>query len=158
MCLLKTNNIIAADINNTRLLIAEEFGAIKTINLRDDNVFKTIKEFFKDGIDIIFEVVGIKSNFELATKLAAPGCRICVVGYIREKALLNCAKLMFYELDIRGSLGCSPVDFKKVIELVKEGKINADKMIVNKYGLNQINTALDDLRNNRGLRPVIVFD
>ncbi|MEW5818772.1 MAG: zinc-binding dehydrogenase [Cyanobacteriota bacterium] len=158
MAVLKGAKVIAIDINNSKLSLARDFGATVTIDPEQQNIFEALKKEASTGVDVIFEVVGLSSNFELAMKLANPGTKICIVGYITEKAKINCAKLMFYELDIIGSLGCKPSDLSEIVDMVRQNKINARKMVSNKYSIDQINIALDDLRNSRGLRPVITFE
>lgn len=157
MCRQQTDNIIAVDIKDSKLKLAIEFGAKEVINLEKENIFDRIQSMAPEGVDIIFEVVGLKPNFELAVKLASPSTTVCIVGYISEKASINCAKLMFYELNILGSLGCCPDDIPKILHLLKARKINIEKMISQTFPLDDINLALDKLRLSDGLRPVITF-
>ena len=158
ICKLQNARIIAVDINEEKLELAKNFGATHTINISKKDVFSELKSITPYGIDVIFEVVGLKSNFELAIKLAKPATKICIVGYISEKASINCAKLMFFELDIIGSLGCRIRDYQKIINLVASGKIDIKNMINNNYKIENINDALEDLRQTRGLRPIITFE
>lgn len=154
MCSIRNAHIIAVDTNNSKLERAKYFGAETTINPTETNLSEAINSL---DVDTIFEVIGIKSNIELAVKVAKPSTKICIVGYCQERVLLNTAKVMFYELNIFGSLGCKPKDFETVIELVKNKKLNVKDMISNEYQLDNINCALDDLRFSKGLRPVITF-
>ena len=67
------------------------------------------------------------------------------------------ARLMYYELEIVGSLGCRPVDYLPLIEMVEQGKIKLEPLITGEYPLDKINEALDELRNGRALRSIIVL-
>jgi 6-hydroxycyclohex-1-ene-1-carbonyl-CoA dehydrogenase len=158
MALTKTVNVIAVDINDEKLKIAQDLGACLTINPATTDVAKALKTASIKTFDIIFEVTGLPANLELALKLAKYGTTICIVGYMKEKVTLNPAKVMFMEQNIIGSLGCRPKDLVNVFKLIKNQKINTDIMISQTYPLKDINKALDDLRFARALRSVIVFD
>jgi len=64
---------------------------------------------------------------------------------------------MFREIEIKGSLGCRPVDYPKIIEMVKTGKIQLKPVVTNKFKLEEINDAFDLLRKGEALRSIIVL-
>ena len=55
---------------------------------------------------------------------------------------------MFREMEIIGSLGCRPVDFPKVIEMVRLGKIKLKELVTHRFPLSEINGAFDLLRSH----------
>ncbi len=48
------------------------------------------------------------------------------------------SRLMFLELEIRGSLGCPAGKYATVIELVQQGKLNVDSLVSGVTPLGQI--------------------
>ena len=64
---------------------------------------------------------------------------------------------MFREMEIVGSLGCRPVDYPKLIELCRMGKIKVKELVTSKHSLDEINDAFDLLRKGQGLRSIITF-
>ena len=64
---------------------------------------------------------------------------------------------MFREMDIVGSLGCRPVDYHPIVNLAAQGKIKLAELITNRYPLEQINRAFDDLREGKPvLRNLVI--
>jgi Zn-dependent alcohol dehydrogenase len=60
------------------------------------------------------------------------------------------------EIEIKGSLGCRPVDYPKIIEMAKTGKIQLKPVVTNRFKLEEINDALDLLRKGQALRSIII--
>lgn len=147
--------VIACDIDNNKLKIARELGASLTVNPHEVD----LKEFLKQNggsVDVAFEVIGKPETMEAAFKTLGKAGRLCVVGYTNREITINPAKIMFFEQEIFGSIGCPLSDFPKILELVKEKEINLDKLIANKYALEDINTAFDELRESKVLRNIIL--
>jgi len=147
--------VIACDIDNKKLETAKELGASLTVNPSEVE----LKDFLgqnNGSVDAAFEVIGKPETIEAAFKTLGKAGRLCVVGYTNRNISINPAKIMFFEQEIFGSIGCRPADFLKILDLVKDGKIKLDKLITNKYGLDDINTALDDLRKSKVLRNIIL--
>ena len=55
-------------------------------------------------------------------------------------------------MEIRGSLGCRPVDYHRIVALAAQGSLQLEPLISNRYGLDEINRGFDDLREGK---PVI---
>lgn len=147
--------VIACDIDDKKLDTALMLGAKYAFNPETIPV----KEFLKQNggaINAAFEVIGKPETIEVAYKTLGVGGRLCVVGYTNQNITINPAKIMFYEQEIIGSIGCSPSDYQEIIKLVLEGKIKFDKIIANKYALEDINTAFDELRGSKVLRNIIL--
>ena len=63
---------------------------------------------------------------------------------------LDTGRLMFREIEIVGSLGCRAVDYPRVLELVRQGKIKVAELVTAKFPLDDINAAFDALRRGEG--------
>lgn len=156
MAVLQGAEVIACDIDNAKLELAKEMGASMTVNPSEENV----QEFLRHSggsVDVAFEVIGKHQTIETAFKTLGKGGRLCIVGYTNENITINPAKIMFYEQEIIGSVGCPPTDFPKIIELVRDKKVNPSRIISNRFALEDINAALDELRTGKVLRNIIVF-
>lgn len=147
--------VIACDLDDNKLEIAKELGAKFVINPKNVN----IKEFLKKNklkINVAFEVIGNPEVIEQAYKFLGLAGRLCIIGYTNQNITINPAKIMFYEQEIIGSIGCPPVDYPKILKLVQNGKININKLIANKYALEDINQAFNDLRKSKVLRNIVL--
>ena len=78
-----------------------------------------------------------------------------MVGYSAEKMSLDAGRVMYREMEIVGSLGCRAVDYPRVIDLARQGKIQVKELVTACYPLEEINTAFDGLRRGEGIRSVI---
>ena len=152
---LQDAEVIACDIDDNKLEVALELGAKHAFNPEKVSV----KDFLKQNggpVDVAFEVIGKPETIEAAYKSMGLAGRLCIIGYTNQNISINPAKIMFYEQEIIGSIGCRPTDYYKIIDLVKKGKIKLDKLIVNRYELEDINKALDELRVSKVLRNIIL--
>ena len=149
-------SVIALDLNDQRLAIADDLGAVKTYNPGAiARVDKAVREFTQGGVDIAFEAVGSPTTLALALGLLRKGGRLCVIGYSSEAAPLSAAKIMYHELEVVGSLGCGGRDYPEIIELVRSGVLRLDRIVSGTLPLDEINTGLDSLRQGRGVRWVV---
>jgi 6-hydroxycyclohex-1-ene-1-carbonyl-CoA dehydrogenase len=147
--------VIVCDTDDKKLEIALELGAKYAFNPNKVSA----KDFLKQNnlkIDVAFEVIGKAETIETAYKSLGIGGRLCVVGYTNQNITINPAKIMFFEQEIIGSIGCKPSAYQEIFKLVLDGKIKLDKIISNKYELDDINTAFDELRSSKVLRNIIL--
>ena len=56
-----------------------------------------------------------------------------------------------------GSLGCRPVDYPRLIEMVRIGKIQVKPMVTHRFKLEDINQAFETLRKGESLRSIVVM-
>ena len=151
--------VIAVDVSDKKLEWAKKLGATYTINpTKVENLGKEVKKLTGGGADIAIEAIGRAQTIEIAFSTLRKGGRLVVVGYTNEEIKLSAAKIMYFEMEIRGSLGCRPVDYPKLIELCRIGKIKVKELVTQKFKLEQINDAFDLLRNHdeNALRSIVV--
>lgn len=149
--------VMAIDLRDDSLAVAKELGATHTLNPTGiERVDKAVKEVFKGGADIAFEAIGVKPTIELAFNCLGRGGRLCVIGYCAEKVVLAAAKIMFFEQEVVGSLGCPTAEYPPLIEDVAAGKIKVEPLISNRVSLENINDGMDLLRAGKGLRTIVM--
>jgi 2-desacetyl-2-hydroxyethyl bacteriochlorophyllide A dehydrogenase len=147
--------VVAVDISEQKLEVAKQLGAWQTVNPKATDARKAVKKLFDGGADIALEAIGNPRTIEQSVECLRPGGRLCVVGYTDQPAQLNAARLMYRELDIVGSLGCRPVDYPAIIDMVARKAIQLQPVITRRFPLDEINDALDFLRNGNGFRTVV---
>lgn len=148
--------VIALDLNDQRLAIARTLGATETINPGSvERVDKTVRSLTSGGVDVAFEAIGNPKTIELAFSLLRKGGRLCVVGYSAEPVTLSAARLMYYELEIVGSLGCGAGEYPEIMALVRTGTLRLGPIVSGTLPLAEINEGLDRLRRGQGIRWVV---
>lgn len=149
-------HVIAVDIDEAKLKMARQLGASGALNAKGvERVDKELRKLTGGGADVAFEAIGNPVTQEQAFASVRTGGRVVMVGYSEKPMTLDTGRVMFRELEIVGSLGCRPVDYPRVFELVLQGKIKVAELVTAKYPLDQINTAFDKLRHGEGIRSVI---
>ena len=152
--------VIAVDIVEKKLKMAKKLGAQHTINVtdkEDKELLKEIRALTGGGADIANEAIGNPKTIELASNSVKAGGLHCQVGYTHHSVPINAGRLMFREIEIKGSLGCRPVDYPKIIEMVKTGKIQLKPVVTHKFKLEEIEQAFNSMRKGESLRSIIVF-
>ncbi|MBI3160193.1 MAG: zinc-binding dehydrogenase [Chloroflexi bacterium] len=151
-------NVIAVDILAEKLEAARTLGAAAVINSAEvERVDKEIRTLAgRGGADIAFEAIGHPRVQEQALNSLRTGGRLVMVGYASESMTLNSGRVMYRELEIVGSLGCRPVDYPRVIQLARQGRIRVAELVSQRFSLDEINSAFDHLRSGLGLRSVVV--
>ena len=150
-------DVWAVDTNPTRLAYAEQFGAAHLIHASGTtDTAKAIRRETAGGVDVAFEAIGNPMTIRQALDSLHRGGRLVIVGFSAHSAELPVGKVMFAELEIRGSLGCRPVDYPRIIELARAGKIRIAPLVTERVSLDDINHGLDSLREGRGLRTIVV--
>ncbi|RME48710.1 MAG: alcohol dehydrogenase, partial [Chloroflexi bacterium] len=149
--------VIAVDIADQKLVWAERLGAAVTLNPQQvERLDKEVRRITGGGADIAIEAIGKAATQEQAFACLRTGGRLVMVGYSPEKMSLNAGRVMFREMEIVGSLGCRPVDYPRVIEMARQGRIKVAELVTHKFSLDEINQAFDVLRAGEALRAVVV--
>lgn len=156
---LKCKKIIAIDISEDRLELAKSFGATDVINSRLQDVKVEVKKLCGYGAEGCIESAGKAETIELAFSLIKNGGKVYFASHPPEGEMIRIAP---HELisgkKIFGSWGgaCNPDrDVPRLAESYFSGSMPLEKLIVKRYKLDQINEALDDLRNGKVFRPII---
>ncbi len=141
-------SVIAVDVVPEKLALAKKLGASETINAKEcEKLGKTVKKMTGGGADVAFEVIGNPDTQRMAFNTLRKGGRLVVVGYTHKDLSLNAGKIMFFEMEVVGSLGCRPVDYPKIIELARMGRIKVKELVTQKMPLEDLNKAFDLMRN-----------
>lgn len=148
--------VIAIDLNEERLEIARTLGAEEAINPEGvERLDKHVRKLTAGGVDVAFEAIGQPATIEMAFSLLRKGGRLCVIGFSHEPATIPVGKLMFFELEMVGSLGCGGGDYPEIVELVRQGKLQLDPVVSGTIPLDDIEEGFDRLRRGEGVRWVV---
>lgn len=148
--------VIAIDVNEQRLETARSLGAELTLNPKGhDRLDKTVRGLTGGGVHVAFEAIGSSETIRAAFGLLRRGGRLCVIGYSPEEVALSAAKIMYYELEVVGSLGCGGGEYPEILRLVEAGRIRLDPIVSGTVPLEDINDAFDRLRAGQGVRWVV---
>jgi len=135
------------------LEIAEKVGADFTINGNTEDAAEKVMELTDGlGADVVYESVGgISTTMTEAVNMVRPGGSIVVIGGFPQQPEMNFRRLLRYEVDVlfSWSYACwqGIPEFQISIDLLEEGKVNAEDIITHKFPLDQINDAFNAALN-----------
>ncbi|MBE6835106.1 MAG: zinc-binding alcohol dehydrogenase family protein [Ruminococcaceae bacterium] len=143
--------VAVADLLESRLSLAKEYGADLIINNRTDDFDKKCEEFtFGNGFDVCVEACGAPVTFLSCIDKAAHGANVILIGNGKKETTFVHSVILKKELNIFGSRNAYTKDFVSLINLVSSGKVNIKKMISAVYDVENAERAFDSLANNDG--------
>jgi aryl-alcohol dehydrogenase len=150
--------IIAVDVNDARLALAQTLGATHIINGGREDTVKAIKEIVRHGVQGSIECTGNSSVLRQAVDcLQAKGaCALVGVAGMRAEVALN-MNFMLNGRTLRGVMeGDSDpqVFIPYLIDLWRQNRFPFDKL-VRFYDLTNINQAVEDAEQGRVIKPIL---
>jgi Zn-dependent alcohol dehydrogenase len=148
---------IAVDLNPAKLAMAQKLGAEATINPAETpRPDKEVRRLTGGaGADVAMEAIGLAATQEQAFNCVRTGGRLILVGYSTGTMALNAGRVMFREIEVSGSLGCRPVDYPRVIDLARRGRLRVAELVTHRFPLARITEAFDTLRSGEAIRAVV---
>lgn len=141
--------------------------AIETFGLDDgilndspENFIKRVEEITNGNyFDVTIEAVGLPSTFQACIDAAAFGARMVQIGVGKRTHEFDFTLLQKKELNVYGSRNALKKDFLELIDLVKSGKVDLEKIVTNTYNLDEADKAFQDFSKNVAsiLKVVIKF-
>lgn len=155
--------VIAVDLADNKLEMAENFGATHTINSGNVDAQEEIMKLTTRGADFAFEAVGQNFLMELAYACTRRGGTTTIVG-VGSPAKNFSVDSLSIGMSARTIKGCMygsanpPRDFPMLLDLYQAGKLNLDDMVSKTYSIDDIHQAFVDMEANTNARGVLVYD
>ncbi len=148
------NPIIAVDIFDNRLALAQSLGATHAINSATaDPTDAILRIVGSEGVDVAVDNTGNPAVIELACRLTGPRGRTVLVGVPPQDSVAAISTLpLHFEKKLVGSHGgeCRPdIDIPRYVRLVRDDRLTFAHLVGKRYSLPEINTAIDDMRTGR---------
>jgi aryl-alcohol dehydrogenase len=154
--------IVAVDLHDSRLELAQEIGATHTINSRDLDVVDELHKITEgNGVDYAIDTTAVPTVLEQAAETLGIGGTLALVGAAAPGTTVNfeigasLVKGWTFKTIIQGS-SVPQLFIPRLVTLWKQGRFPLDKLI-RTYDLADINTAFADSANGSVIKPVLVF-
>jgi len=152
--------IIAIDLLDHKLEMAQKFGATHTVNASREDPVAAVRRISPGGVDYAFEVIGRPETMRQAFDMARRGGMAVVVGLAPAGSQVSLpAGAFMMEKTITGSAYGGTrfrVDIPRLVELYMSGRLKLDELISRVYPLEEINAAFDALRRGEVARSIVV--
>lgn len=153
--------VFATDLYDSRLEIAENFGADFAINPSKEDPSKAVKsETDERGADIVIVTAPSVAAYETGLTLCRKGGKLCIFAptkpsdYIR----INPKELFFSEVQVIPSYSTSHIETRVALELIKSGKLKLGDLITDRFGLEKTAEAFRVAMENKNSLKVIVLN
>ena len=158
----KGAKVYISDVAENKMNYAiETFGLDGGIlNDSPENFIKRVEEITNGNyFDVTIEAVGQPSTFQACIDAAAFGARMVQIGVGKRTHEFDFTLLQKKELNVYGSRNALKKDFLELIDLVKSGKVDLEKIVTNTYNLDEADKAFQDFSKNAAsmLKVVIKF-
>jgi S-(hydroxymethyl)glutathione dehydrogenase/alcohol dehydrogenase len=155
--------LIAIDTNADKLAVATRFGATHTIDASRTDPVAAVLELTDGGVDFAFEAIGLKATIEQGFEMLAPGGAAVLVGMPPDGVTVEVDpnRVAGFEHRILGCNygSCNPaVDFPRILDLYRRGRVDLESMITRRISLDQVNEAFVEMAAGEGIRSVVVYD
>lgn len=148
--------VVAVSRSQEKLDLALALGADEVVQSGPDVVERARAVCGAYGPEVVVQCAGSAEADEQAVVMVAPGGRVVFVGANTTPFSLTSIDMVLGEKQLLGSRGFTPEDISWGIELYLDGTIRADHLTTSTQPLEEANEALDDLRQGRSLRTVLI--
>ncbi len=135
--------LIAIDLDDNRLEVAQQFGATEVINSTDGNaVDKVLALTAGQGVDVAIEAVGMAATFEICQQIVAAGGHIANIGVHGASVSLRLEKLWSHNITLTTRL-VDAVTTPLLLKTVMAGKLKPKQLVTHHFQLGEIMKAYD---------------
>lgn len=154
--------IIAVDLDDKKLALAEEVGATARINAGREDVAAVAKSKTGGrGVDVVLEAAGSPQGFGLSVEAVRPGGEVIWLGKtdVAAEVGFRWGALMGEKRIRRSSYGgARPArDFPMLARAYLDGKLKLDQLITRRIALDEINDGFAALKAGEAIRSVVMF-
>jgi len=154
--------IVAVDLDDRKLALAERVGATARINAAREDVVAAARAMTGGrGVDTVLEAAGSPAGFALSVEAVRPGGEVIWLGKtdVTSEVAFRWGALMGEKRIRRSSYGGTrPArDFPLLARLYLDGKLFLDELISRHIALDEINDGFAALKAGEAIRSVVMF-
>jgi L-iditol 2-dehydrogenase len=142
--------VSVTDVNPYRLALARDLGATATVDVSAGGLAETGVE-----PDILLECSGSASATAEAVRMVSRAGTVVLVGMGGQEVALPISRVQEYELTVTGTFRYART-WPTAIGLAASGRVELDRLVTGRYGLEQVEDALTAIRNDpHTIKPVV---
>ena len=122
------SQIIAFDLDDSRLALAKQLGATETFNSKQSDAVKSTVDLTSGGADHAFEVVGASVTVNMAIDCVRKGASVTLVGNLSPEVTMPLQKVVTRELTLFGSCAISG-EYPEALTAIADGHIQVRPLI-----------------------------
>jgi L-iditol 2-dehydrogenase len=123
------SQVFISDIDDTRLGMAKNLGAVATINARTSDAVAEVKRLTSgSGVDVALEAVGSTPTVKTAVESVRKGGTVTLIGNIAPTVEIPLQAVVSRQIRLQGSAASSG-EYPHCIELLASGAVNVKPLI-----------------------------
>jgi aryl-alcohol dehydrogenase len=150
--------VLAADVHDSRLKLAEEFGATHTINSRSTDIVERVRKITGSTVDFAFDCTGVIPVIEKVAETVGMLGTLVLIGGAPAGARFSLDHLSTLwgkrVIGVLGGGGRSGQLITALVDLFQQGRFPFDRL-VRYYEMGQIETALADSKSGEVVKPIL---
>ena len=141
------SRVIAADLSDVRLAVADSYGADVTINVGEHDLAEAMADLTGEGPDYLVEAVGRRETLFQSIELVKPGGELMWFGLpdTDDSVQISFAKFFRKKLSASSTYGAQDegdaVSFRTALDLIAGGHIDVSPLLSHVYPIDEIDTA-----------------
>lgn len=150
--------IVVSELDEKRRELAADLGADEVVDPNEVDPVEAIPEAANGKVDVGVEAIGLVPTIKQANAVTADGGTTLIFGVPDQDATMEVSpfEIFFNEVDYCGSFALNTEDFERAVHLLQIGRIDADTLITEQIGLEDLPSAFDRMENAEGLKKVVV--
>jgi len=121
--------IIAVDLEDEKLSLAEELGADVGLNPKRDDIRKEVQALTRGrGADIAFEVVGVSATVKTAIESVRKGGTVTLVGNLSPSVEIPLQAVVTQQLRLQGSCAICG-EYPAVLDMIARKQVNVEAIL-----------------------------
>ena len=155
--------IIAVDIFQPKLMMAEQFGATDLVRADQGDIVTTVVGLTGGrGVEAAFEMIGLGLTIEQTINMTRTGGEAILVGIPRTEVMLNLNAALTFLYSAKTVKGCwygsSNIreDVPKLIELYRSGQLKLEELVSREIGVEGVNDAFTAMQQGEVARSLII--
>ena len=141
--------VIAVDLDESKLSKARSEGALETINATDGDVPERVKEMTSGGANVSVDALGIEATMlNSVNSLRKGGIHVQIGITSAEEAgqvALPIDLITMSEIEFRGSLGLPNQNYPAMLNMVASGKLHPETIVSERIGLDAVPGVVDSM-------------
>ena len=139
-----------------RLELASEFGAVKVVDILNDNLKATVLDMTDgEGADIFIEASGSPAAVRTGLEVTRRRGQYLQLGLAGGPFELDFSKIAYKEIAVFGSLGQKWTAWERALKLLESGQVVTEPLITDILPLTEWKTAFAKFRSRDGIKIVM---
>ncbi len=155
-------NVIAVDMGEEKLAMAQQLGAMATIDVRTTNPTKAIRDITHGGAHVAVDALGIADTCRNAVASLRKRGRHLQLGMTSAKEkgeiALPIDLIVLKEISVIGSAGMPAPRFESMLRMVTSGKLSPGRLVNRSIGLADASAVLESMDSYATTGVTVITD